>query len=111
MMPVSTRGGLLRVAGFLCACAPVRQKATSPITTRKETAPAAEDGRLIAAKLRLGALAHISAAHLREHFEQATSGTSLQGLRLHIEEQPDIHHPEAQDIILDSLEFEYPDEY
>ncbi|HEY8570384.1 hydrogenase/urease maturation nickel metallochaperone HypA [Microbulbifer sp.] len=71
---------------------------------------AAEDGRLIAAKLRLGVLAHISAEHLREHFEQATAGTGLEGLRLHIEEQPDIHHPEAQDIILDSLEFEHTDE-
>ncbi|WOX05627.1 hydrogenase/urease maturation nickel metallochaperone HypA [Microbulbifer pacificus] len=71
---------------------------------------ATEDGRLIAATLRLGVLAHISAEHLREHFEQATAGTSLEGLRLHIEEQPDIHHPEAQDIILDSLEFERADE-
>ncbi|QIL89206.1 hydrogenase/urease maturation nickel metallochaperone HypA [Microbulbifer harenosus] len=69
-----------------------------------------EGGRLVAVRLRLGALAHISADHLREHFEQATIGTSLHGLRLHIEEQPDIHHPEAQDIVLDSLEFEQPDE-
>lgn len=68
-----------------------------------------EQGRLISAKLRLGALAHISPEHLREHFEQATAGTALEGLKLHIEEQPDIHHTEAQDIILDSLEFEQPD--
>lgn len=65
-----------------------------------------ERGRLVAAKLRLGALAHISADHLREHFEQETSGTSLEGLRLQIEEQSDIHHADAQEIILDSLEFE-----
>lgn len=71
---------------------------------------AGERGRLIAVRLRLGTLAHISADHLREHFEQATAGTRLQGVALHIEEQPDIHHPEAQDIVLDSLEFEQPDE-
>lgn len=70
-----------------------------------------ERGKLVAVKLRLGALAHISADHLREHFEQATAGTTLEGLRLRIVEQPDIHHAEAQDIILDSLEFEYPDEH
>ena len=70
----------------------------------------AEEGRLISAKLRLGALAHISPEHLREHFQQATAGTQLEGLQLYIEEQPDIHHAEAQDIILDSLEFEQSDE-
>ena len=71
----------------------------------------AERGRLIAARLRLGALAHISAEHLREHFEQETSGTPLEGLRLLIEEHTDIHHAEAQEIILDSLEFEERDEH
>lgn len=71
---------------------------------------ASEGARVLAAKLRLGALAHISSDHLREHFEQETVGTTLQGLRLDIEEQSDIHHPEAQDIILESLEFEAGDE-
>lgn len=66
-----------------------------------------EDGTLVAANLRLGALAHISADHLREHFERETVGTSLEGLRLEIEELPDIHHAEAQEIVLDSLQFEY----
>ncbi|SDZ81242.1 hydrogenase/urease maturation nickel metallochaperone HypA [Microbulbifer marinus] len=66
-----------------------------------------EDGRLVAANLRLGALAHISADHLREHFEREIAGTSLEGLRLDIEEVPDIHHAEAQEIVLDSVEFEY----
>ncbi|WP_308367350.1 MULTISPECIES: hydrogenase/urease maturation nickel metallochaperone HypA [unclassified Microbulbifer] len=65
-----------------------------------------ESDRLVAARLRLGALAHISAEHLREHFEREIIGTPLEGLRLQIEEQSDIHHAEAQEIILDSLEFE-----
>lgn len=71
---------------------------------------ASQGGRLVEVRLRLGALAHISPDHLREHFEHETAGTALEGLRLAIEEQPDIHHPEAQDIILDSLEFEQGDE-
>ncbi|QKX18292.1 hydrogenase/urease maturation nickel metallochaperone HypA [Microbulbifer sp. YPW1] len=71
---------------------------------------AEENARVLAAKLRLGALAHISADHLREHFQQETDGTALQGLRLDIVEQSDIHHPEAQDIILESLEFQADDE-
>lgn len=65
-----------------------------------------EGGRLVAVRLRLGALAHISAGHLREHFEHETQGTSLAGLRLEIETLSDIHHPEAQEIVLESLEFE-----
>ncbi|WP_288129099.1 hydrogenase/urease maturation nickel metallochaperone HypA [Microbulbifer sp.] len=71
---------------------------------------AKQQGRLVEVRLRLGALAHISADHLREHFEQETMGTQLEGLRLQIEAQSDIHHPEAQDIILESLEFEQGDE-
>jgi hydrogenase nickel incorporation protein HypA/HybF len=66
----------------------------------------AQQGKLILAKLRLGALAHISPDHLREHFSHATAGTALEGLRLEIEELPDIRHPFAQDIILESLEFD-----
>ena len=66
---------------------------------------AGEKGSLLAAKLRLGALAHISAEHLREHFERETRGTSLEGLQLDIEELSDIHHEDAQEIVLDSLEF------
>lgn len=70
---------------------------------------ARESGKLVGAKLRLGALAHISADHLREHFEHETCGTPLEGLQLQIEELADIHHAEAQEIILDSLEFEAGD--
>lgn len=69
-----------------------------------------ESGKLVAARLRLGALAHISAEHLREHFERETAGTPLEGLRLQIEELSDIYHVEAQEIILDSLEFDGSDE-
>ncbi|BBM03498.1 hydrogenase/urease maturation nickel metallochaperone HypA [Microbulbifer sp. GL-2] len=68
-----------------------------------------EDGKVVGVKLRLGALAHISPSHLREHFEQEIFGTALEGLRLEIEVLTDIHHAEAQDIVLENLQFEARD--
>lgn len=66
-----------------------------------------QQGRKIAAvNIQLGALAHISAAHFREHFEHETAGTALADIRLKIEELADINHPRAQDIVLESIEFE-----
>ena len=52
----------------------------------------------------LGALSHLSAAHFREHFEQAARGTIAAGATLEIELSADIHHPEAADIRLRSVE-------
>lgn len=52
----------------------------------------------------LGALAHISADHFREHFEQAVSGTELEAVGLDVECNDDIHSPTAQDILLKSVE-------
>ena len=51
-------------------------------------------------RLQLGALAHISADHLREHFEHAVAGSLIEGASLIIEEQTDPEHPEAQEIVL-----------
>ncbi len=53
--------------------------------------------------LRLGALAHISADHLREHFEHAAAGSVAEGARLVIEVSGDVADDRAQDIILESL--------
>jgi len=57
-------------------------------------------------KVRLGALAHISADHFREHFIDATRGTPSENTRLDIEVSEDIDDPHAQDIMLISLEVE-----
>lgn len=70
---------------------------------------AIEDKPLIAVNIQLGALAHISAEHLREHFEWAVKGTPLQSVTVNIREISDINHPQAQEIILESLEFEAMD--
>jgi len=60
--------------------------------------------RITAVHLRLGALAHISADHLREHFEEASRGTRAEGARVEIEEVAEIDDPHAQDILLTSVE-------
>jgi len=55
------------------------------------------------AKVRLGALSHISAGHFREHFIEGTAGTIAEGAELDIETATDINDPHAQDILLISV--------
>jgi hydrogenase nickel incorporation protein HypA/HybF len=62
--------------------------------------------RVAAVKVRLGALAHISADHFREHFEEESKGTIADGARLEVVTLTDENDPQAQDIILDSVEVE-----
>jgi hydrogenase nickel incorporation protein HypA/HybF len=57
-------------------------------------------------KIRLGALSHISADHFREHFVLAARGSCAEKAELDIEVLTDINDPQAQDIILDSVEVE-----
>lgn len=60
--------------------------------------------RVIGVKVKLGALAHISPGHFREHFDQAVIGTVAEGARLEVEVLEDESDPHAQEIILDSVE-------
>jgi hydrogenase nickel incorporation protein HypA/HybF len=65
----------------------------------------AEDAeRVVAVCVRLGALAHISPDHLREHFEAAARGTVAEGARVDVEVNDDIDDPQAQEIVLLSVE-------
>ena len=52
----------------------------------------------------LGAMAHISPDHFREHFVEGVKGTVAQGAELEIELSTDIDHPQAQDILLRSID-------
>jgi hydrogenase nickel incorporation protein HypA/HybF len=54
----------------------------------------------------LGALSHMSAAHFKEHFEQASRETVAEGASLEIEESADIDDPDAQALLLRSIEVE-----
>lgn len=54
----------------------------------------------------LGALSHMSAEHFREHFDECARGSLAEGACLSIECSEDIHHPDAQTILLRSIEVE-----
>lgn len=56
--------------------------------------------------VRLGALAHISAGHFREHFDQSKVGTVAENAELEVITETDETDPNAQEILLDSLEVE-----
>lgn len=60
--------------------------------------------RVLRVSVKIGALAHISGQHFREHFEHAVIGTPLAGATLMIEESTDEMDPDAQSIVLKSVE-------
>ncbi len=57
--------------------------------------------------VRVGALSHLTPAHFRTHFEEATRGTVAEGARCRVEEV-DAHDPLAQSVVLASVELELP---
>ena len=75
---------------------------------RKIKVVADEQGskKIVSVRLKLGALAHISADHLREHFEEAARGTMAERAQLEITVSTDETEPHAQDILLESVEIE-----
>ena len=60
--------------------------------------------RITKARVRLGALSHISADHFRDHFVEGTKGTVAEGAALEIEIAEDFADPHAQDILLISVD-------
>lgn len=60
--------------------------------------------RVTCVRVRIGALAHISADHFREHFSDGVRGTRAEGARLEIEVSEDMNDPRAQDILLQSVD-------
>lgn len=60
--------------------------------------------QVVAVRVWLGALSHISAAHFREHFEAGTRGTVAEGAVLEVETSEDVEDPNAQDILLKSID-------
>ena len=60
--------------------------------------------RVTCVRVKLGALAHITPDHFREHFEQAAAGTVAEGAALEVEALTDESAPNAQDILLDSVD-------
>ncbi len=60
--------------------------------------------RILGVTVKLGALSHISPDHFREHFDQAVIGTMAEGAKLTVRALTDMSDPQAQEIILESVE-------
>ncbi len=60
-------------------------------------------------RVRVGALAHISAEHLREHFAAAAAGTVASTARLEVTAGSDADDAHAQEVLLESVEIEVAD--
>ena len=68
---------------------------------------AAEDARRVTGvSVWLGALSHMSVSHFTEHFEEAAAGSIAEGARLDIEVSEDMDDPNAEDILIRSVEVE-----
>ncbi len=52
----------------------------------------------------IGALAHISEDHFKEHFVEGTSGTIAESAELFVTMDEDTNNPNAQDILLTSID-------
>ena len=60
--------------------------------------------RVVALRVRLGALSHMSPSHFREHFDVAAAGTIAAGARVEAVEEDDLRSPTAADVVLESVE-------
>ena len=72
-----------------------------------ESSAQAEGGiRVTRIRVRLGALSHFTPEHFREHFEDASRGTLAERAEVETELRTDPTEPEAQGIVLESVELE-----
>ena len=62
--------------------------------------------RVTRIRVRLGALSHFTPAHFREHFEDASRGTLAEGAEVDAELRTDPTEPEAQGVVLESIDVE-----
>jgi hydrogenase nickel incorporation protein HypA/HybF len=63
-------------------------------------------GRITKVRVKLGALAHISPDHFREHFDQASPGTPVASASLEVWQDDDTKADDAGDIVLESIDVE-----
>jgi hydrogenase nickel incorporation protein HypA/HybF len=72
----------------------------------REVADSQQADRVTRITVRLGALANISPDHFREHFDIARADSIAAEAELEILQMQDPEHPDAQHMILDSIEVE-----
>ena len=70
----------------------------------EQLAKDAKTDKVTGVKVKLGALSHITPDHFREHFEAAIVGTIAEGATLEVEQSDDQSDPNAQDILLESVD-------
>jgi hydrogenase nickel incorporation protein HypA/HybF len=70
----------------------------------QQLAQDAKADKVMGVKVKLGALSHITPDHFREHFEAAIVGTIAEGATLDVEQSDDQGDPNAQDILLESVD-------
>jgi hydrogenase nickel incorporation protein HypA/HybF len=63
-------------------------------------------GRVVAVRVRLGALSHFTPAHFREHFLDASRGTLAEGARVEAELSTVTTEAAAQSVVLEQIELE-----
>ncbi|MCB1592312.1 MAG: hydrogenase maturation nickel metallochaperone HypA [Alphaproteobacteria bacterium] len=63
-----------------------------------------DNGKVVVVRVKLGALSHITPDHFSEHFVEFSKGTPAEGAKLEVEQLEDANDPQAQDILLDSVE-------
>lgn len=71
-----------------------------------EVAERENAGRVTAVRVWLGALSHMSAQHFRAHFDHAAAGGIAEGARLSTDVSADLDHPDAQRVLLVSVDVE-----
>jgi len=57
-------------------------------------------------KVTLGALSHFTPEHFQEHFDFASPGTLAAAAELDMTLSTDMNHPDAQNVMLESVEVE-----
>ncbi|MGO9359525.1 MAG: hydrogenase/urease maturation nickel metallochaperone HypA [Xanthobacteraceae bacterium] len=65
--------------------------------------------RVVGVAVRLGALSQFSPGHFREHFDEEIRGTLAEGAALRILTSEDAADPCAQDVMIESIDLEVPD--
>jgi hydrogenase nickel incorporation protein HypA/HybF len=86
----------------------VHEQALMNDLMRKIDAQAQAEGavRVTKIRVRLGTLSHFTAAHFREHFEDASRGTLAEGAEVEAELRTDPTEAEAQGVVLESIDIE-----
>lgn len=73
---------------------------------------ALEEGatRVTGVSVWLGALSQFSPDHFREHFEDEAQGTLAEGAELHVVTSENVADPNAQHVVLESVDFDVTDD-